>query len=153
MLQMCQCHNSTISSFFSQIDHKQRPRACTSACTQTQKAHICAADEQVCDHECIFPLSFSLCRPNVLEKPWLEKNVDGCQAGSQRTFSRKTLGFRNTNEEGRGASIESRTQCSLSETPADKNWLINLNILKTTIPFLFIGTVIYRFFYPSFETA
>lgn len=98
----------------------------------------------------VFFSEFQPLPANVLEKPWLEKNVDGCQAGSQRTFSRKTLGFRNTNEEGRGASIESRTQCSLSETPADKNWLINLNILKTTIPFLFRGTVIYRFFLSFF---
>lgn len=86
MLQMCQCHNSTISSFFSQIDHKQRPRACTSARTQTQKAHICAADEQVCDHECIFPLSFSLCRPTCLKNHGWKRMWTGAKQGHNARF-------------------------------------------------------------------
>lgn len=85
---------------------------------------------------------------NVPEKTRLWKNVDGCQEGSQCTFSRKTIGFRNTNEEGRGVGgprFSPEHSVLWVKHQADENWLINLNILKTTIHFLFLGTVIYRF--------
>lgn len=92
---------------------------------------------------CVFSLSSSLRWLTCLKSYGCKRMWTGAKQGHSARFLGK-LSASETQMRKVGVSGEPRTQCSLSKTPADENWLINLNILKTTIHFLYIGTVVYR---------
>lgn len=136
-------HKATISYFFSQIHHKQRPRACTSACAPTHKAYICAAEDSVCDHEVFFfSVSSNSCRLTCMKS--CKRMWTGAKQGHSARFLGKLSALETQMKKVGGLYWGQNTMFSEWNT---SRWKLahNLNILKTTIHFLFIRTVIYTF--------